>query len=62
MDSPVQTEQQKKDASPKLSETDFPLKQGERWEKNGREKKKKRFNMQHSTTRLETDVWDLTQL
>lgn len=33
MDSPVQTKQHKNDASPKLSETDFPLKQGERWQK-----------------------------
>lgn len=31
MDSPVQTTQHKKDASSKLSETDFPLKQGEKW-------------------------------
>lgn len=62
MDSPVQTKQHKKDASRKLSETDFSLKQGERWEKTAGEGKKKNFNMQHSFTGLETDVWVLTQL
>lgn len=40
MDSPVQTKQHKKDASNKISETDFSLKQGERWEKTSGEKKK----------------------
>lgn len=56
MDSPVQTKQHKNDASLKLSETDFPLKQGERWEKNCKGRGKKGFNMQHSSAGLETDV------
>jgi len=56
MDSPVQTKQHKKDASQdRLS----PQARG-KMKENCRGRKKKNFNMQHSSTGLETDVWVLT--